>query len=67
LVFEGMRTTGISDRSFARYRRALRLYTTHDLDLKRALEAAGRPSGSMNMSMFEQLAEGTVAARLADG
>src|SRR5271166_3573937 len=56
----------ISDRSYARYARGLRLLRLTGLDAKPVLARCGRPNGSMNWALFEQLAEDMAAMRLVE-
>ena len=64
VVRETMRE--LSDRSYGRYRRGLRLLRYFDLDAKPVIAQCTRPNGSMNWAKFEQLAEAMAAMALAD-
>jgi hypothetical protein len=56
----------LSDRSYARYRRGLRLLRLFDLDVEPVIKACGRPNGSMNWALFERIAESQAAMALAE-
>jgi hypothetical protein len=55
----------ISDRSFARYMRALRLLHRLGLDVEPFILRATRPNGSMNCALLEELAESAAAIHIA--
>ena len=56
----------LSDRSYARYMRGLRLLQTFELDAKPVIASCTRPNGSMNWAKFEQIAESMAAMALAE-
>ena len=56
----------LSDRSYARYKRALRLLQAFELDAEPVIASCSRPNGSMNWAKFEQLAESMAALALAE-
>ena len=51
----------LSDRGYARYSRALRLLKFCGFDVVPVIKSCSRPNGSMNMSKFEEYAEGVAA------
>ena len=56
----------LSDRSYARYMRGLRLLSLFELDVAPVIKQCTRPNGSMNWAKFEQLAESLVTMALAE-
>jgi hypothetical protein len=65
MVYEVMRPTNMSERSFARYWRGLKLLRAFGLDPAPVIKKCTRPSGSMNWAQFEEIAESMAAACLA--
>ena len=55
----------LSDRSYGRFQRGLRLLRSFDLDAKPVIASCTRPNGSMNWAAFERAAEAKAALALA--
>jgi hypothetical protein len=55
----------ISDRSYGRYKRGLRLLRDFGLDAEPVIKKCTRPNGSMNWAQFEEIAESEAALALA--
>jgi hypothetical protein len=56
----------LSDRSYARYMRGLRLLRLLELDAAPVIKQSTRPNGSMNWAEFERLAESLATMALAE-
>jgi hypothetical protein len=55
----------LSDRTYARFQRGLRLLRLFELDAAPVIAKCTRPNGSINCAMFERVAEGMAAMTLA--
>ena len=56
----------LSDRSYARFQRGLGLLRLFELDVAPVIAKCTRLNGSMNLAMFERLAEGMAAMTRAE-
>jgi hypothetical protein len=56
----------LSDRSYARFRRGLRLLRWAKVDTEPVIARCTRPNGSMNWSLFQRIAENVAAKRLIE-
>ena len=56
----------LSDRSYGRFRRGLRLLNHVELDPAPVIKGCTRPNGSMNFALFEQRAEDMATMALAE-